>query len=210
MITSPNDFFGNDSSDDNNAPEDEAVQCCMISWADEWEKVNDNRANITQKVDQVTLQSGHQLQLLERVRKEKEKERTPGGPLILGHAKEKSEEGAIPSSSNSKGTAKNKESTKESRRNLPILVSFQVHQGHHKERARYDVTSHLKRILARLSLYDALQMSKGLRRALIQVLMDLEDYKDQVNPSKVDEMLSPLLNRCAACMACMKLVIARP
>ena len=33
--------------------------------------------------------------------------------------------------------------------------------------------------------------------------MDPDDYKDQVDPSKVDEVLSSPLNQCATCMACI-------
>jgi len=46
-------------------------------------------------------------------------------------------------------------------------------------------------------------VSKELRKALIQALMDLDDYKDQVNPIEVDVVLSSPLNRCAACMSCI-------
>jgi len=46
-------------------------------------------------------------------------------------------------------------------------------------------------------------MSKELRRALIQVLMDPSDYKDQVDHIEVDEVLSSHLNQCVACMACI-------
>jgi len=46
-------------------------------------------------------------------------------------------------------------------------------------------------------------MSKELRKALIQALMDPDDYKDQVDPIEVDEVLSSPLNWCAACMACV-------
>ena len=46
-------------------------------------------------------------------------------------------------------------------------------------------------------------MSKELRRALIQALMDPDDYEDQVDPIEVDEVLSSPLNQCAACMACI-------
>jgi len=44
-------------------------------------------------------------------------------------------------------------------------------------------------------------MSKELRRALIQALMDPYHYKDQVDPIEVDEVLSSPLNGCVACMA---------
>jgi len=46
-------------------------------------------------------------------------------------------------------------------------------------------------------------MSKELSIALIQALMDLDDYKDQVDRIEVNDVLSFPLNRCAACMACI-------
>jgi len=46
-------------------------------------------------------------------------------------------------------------------------------------------------------------MSKELGRALIQASMDPDDYKDQVGPIEVDEVLSSPLNRCVACMPCV-------
>ena len=46
-------------------------------------------------------------------------------------------------------------------------------------------------------------MSKELQKALIQALMDPDEYKDQVDPIEVDEVLSSPLNRCATCMACI-------
>jgi len=73
----------------------------------------------------------------------------------------------------------------------------------HKEEFRYDVISHLKQIPARLNVYNALQMSKELRRTLIQASMNPDDYKDQVDPIEVDEVLSSPLNWCAVCMACV-------
>ena len=93
--------------------------------------------------------------------------------------------------------------TEDPKKDLFIPVPFQVCQGSHKERVRYDAISHLKRIPARLSVYDALQMSKELRGALIKALMDPDDYKDQVDPIKVDELLSSPLNQYAVCMTCI-------
>ena len=65
-------------------------------------------------------------------------------PLILVNAKEKGEEKVLTLSSNCKGTIENRQSTKESKKDLLILVPFQVRQGSHKERVCYDVISHLK------------------------------------------------------------------
>ena len=175
----------------------------MVSWADECEELNAEHADNIQEVDQVTLRSGRQLPLPESARKGKEKETKPEGSSSLADAKEQSEERKIPSSSNGKRSSNDVGGTKEPKQNLSTPTPFQVCQGSHKDRVRYDVISHLKRIPARLSVYDALQMSKELRRALIQALMDPNDYKDQVDPIEVDEVLSSPLNRCATCMACI-------
>jgi len=56
----PKDFFGNGSSDDDPV-EEKGSQCCMVSWTDECEEASANPTSTTQEVDQVTLQSGHQL-----------------------------------------------------------------------------------------------------------------------------------------------------
>jgi len=77
------------------------------------------------------------------MRKEK-KETTPEIPLISANAKEKGEEEVIPSSLNSKGVVENRQSTKESKKDLPLPVPFQVHQGSHEEEVHYDAISHLR------------------------------------------------------------------
>ena len=63
--------------------------------------------------------------------------------------------------------------------------------------------NHLKCIPARLSVYDALRMSKDLRRALIKAFTDPEDFKDQVEPIEVNEASTTSANQCALCMACI-------
>jgi len=50
-----------------------------------------------------------------------------------------------------------------------------------EDSVQYDIVNHLKRIPSRLSIYDALQMSKNLRRALAQALLDPEDYMVHVD-----------------------------
>ena len=139
----------------------------MILWAYECEEASAILANTALEVDQITLRSGRQLQPLKPGGKEEKKETTPEIPLILDDAKEKGDEEVIPSSSNSQGTTENRQTTKDFKKDLPATTPFQVRQGSHKEKVRYDVISHLKRIPARLSVYDALQMSKELRKALI-------------------------------------------
>jgi len=174
-----------------------------VVWShdNEWEEVNAKLVSSNEEVDQVTLWSGRQLQPPKPARKGKEKEATP--ILTSVAATERRGEDPLPSSSNNKGATKDKKLAEEPRRDLPISVPFQVRQGSHKERVRYDVISHLKRIPARLSAYDGLQMSKELRRARIQALMDPDDYKYQVGPINVNEVLSLPPNRCAVCMACI-------
>ena len=95
-------------------------------------------------MDQVILRSSRQLQSPRLVGKEKGKEATPNVPRIPMNAKEKGEVEVIPSSSNSKGTVENKQSTKESQKDLSVVIPFQVRQASHKEKVLYDVISHFK------------------------------------------------------------------
>ena len=108
----PKGFFGSDSSVDEPA-EEEVAQCCMVSWDDECEELNAEHADNIQEVDQVTLRSGRQLPLPESARKGKEKETIPEGLSSLANAKEQSEERAIPSNSNGKGSSNDVGVTKE-------------------------------------------------------------------------------------------------
>ena len=66
-------------------------------------------------------------------------------------------------------------------------------------KVKYDVLAHLKRIPALLSVYDALQLSRELRKALIQALTSPDLYVDNVEP--VDAQHS--LRVCASCMTCI-------
>jgi len=138
----PKGFFGNDFSDDD-PEEGEVTQCCMVSRADECEEASAILANTAQEVDQITLRSGRQLQPPKPGRKEEKKETTPETPLISDHAKEKGNEEVIPSSSNSQGTAENRQATRDSTKDLPATTPYQVRQGPHKEKVRYHVISHL-------------------------------------------------------------------
>jgi len=128
----------------------------MVSWVDECEELNAKLADSTQEVDQVTLRSSCQLQSPESTRKGKEKEMIPEESSSLANTKERSEERAIPSNSKGRGSSNDVGVTKEPKQNLSTPTPFQIHQGSHKDRVRYDVMSHLKRIPARLSVYDAL------------------------------------------------------
>jgi len=67
----------------------------MVSWVDECEELNVRLADSIQEVDQVTLQSGRQLQSPESTRKGKEKETIAEGSSSLANAKEQSEERSI-------------------------------------------------------------------------------------------------------------------
>ena len=120
----------------------------MVSWADECEEVNIETAPTAQEVDQITLRSGRQLQPPGLVGKEKGKEATPDAPRIPVNIKEKGEDDVIPSTANSKGITENKQLNKESKKDPLVSVPFQVSQGPCKEKVRYDVISHLKRIPA--------------------------------------------------------------
>ena len=132
------------NSSDNDPEEGEVTQCCMVSWTNECEEVNAIPTNTAEEVDQITLRSGRQLQPPKPAGKDEKKETTIEIPLISDDAKEKGDEEVIPSSSNSQGTAKNRQATKDSKKDLPGTTPFQVLQGSHKEKVRYDVISHLK------------------------------------------------------------------
>jgi len=64
----------------------------------------------------------------------------------------------------------------------------------------YNILAHLKRIPALLSVYDALQMSPELRKALITALTDPEPFKGKIEApgGKVSSY-----EICASCMACI-------
>ncbi|KAL8138496.1 hypothetical protein V2J09_004497 [Rumex salicifolius] len=82
----------------------------------------------------------------------------------------------IPSPS-SKENEKPKASHQEKTRRVPLILDNALF----KEKIKYDVIGHLKCIPVSLSVYDGLQMLNELRRALIQALMEPDDYKDQVD-----------------------------
>jgi len=82
-------------------------------YADECEELNAKLTDSIQEVDQVTLRSGCLLQLPESARKGKEKETILEGLSSLANAKGRSEERAIPSNSNGKGSSNDVGVTKE-------------------------------------------------------------------------------------------------
>jgi len=119
----PKGFFGSDSSDDD-PEEGEVTQCCIASWADECEEASAILANTAQEVDQITLRSGRQLQPPKPAGKEEKKETILEIPLISDDTKEKGDEEVIASSSNSQGTAENRQATKDSKKDLPATTLF--------------------------------------------------------------------------------------
>ncbi|XP_062076034.1 uncharacterized protein LOC133780178 [Humulus lupulus] len=65
-------------------------------------------------------------------------------------------------------------------------------------RAKYDILAHLKRIPALLSVYDALQMSREHRNALVVALTSPEFYTEKIEPIKPTS-----LEMHTSCMACI-------
>ena len=53
---------------------------------------------------------------------------------------------------------------------------------------KYDVIAHLKKILAMLSVYDALCLSSDLRKAFITTLSFPEDYRVEVSQTEIDQV----------------------
>jgi len=88
--------------------------------------------------------SGRQRQMLELVRKGKEKEMTAKETPTSQSAKDKDENEAIQFSLNNKTTVKDRESTNGPNKDLLIPDPFQVRQGTQKEMVCYDVISHLQ------------------------------------------------------------------
>ncbi|KAI5338765.1 hypothetical protein L3X38_018037 [Prunus dulcis] len=64
---------------------------------------------------------------------------------------------------------------------------------------KYDILAHLKRIPAPLSVYDALQMLRELREALVMALMSPDSYKSCFKLADVHTTETSKL--CASCMA---------
>jgi len=126
-----------------------------MGWADECDEASVNPINTNKEGDQVTLRPGRQLQPPESARKEREEEMALKELPTSKNVKEENGKEALSSNSNSKGVTRDKELTKDPKKDLPIPTPF---QARHKERVRYDVISHLKRITARLRVYDSLQM----------------------------------------------------
>ena len=52
---------------------------------------------------------------------------------------------------------------------------------------KYDVIAHLKKILAMLSVYDALCLSSDLRKAFIMALSFREDYRFEVSQAEIEQ-----------------------
>lgn len=61
-----------------------------------------------------------------------------------------------------------------------------------KVAVKYDVISHLKKIPAMLSVYDALSLSSDLRKALVTALSFPEDYRVEVSQTETE--LNDVLN----------------
>ncbi|CAL8087438.1 unnamed protein product [Prunus armeniaca] len=89
-----------------------------------------------------------------------------------------------PSSSKAKDPKPDTSNTKESSQSCAI---------------KYDILTHLKRILAPLSVYDALQMSRELREALVMALMSPDLYKSCFKLADVHR--TETLRFCASCLA---------
>ncbi|KAL8128466.1 LOW QUALITY PROTEIN: hypothetical protein V2J09_017621 [Rumex salicifolius] len=171
----PKGLLKDNSSEDDTFWGDGIAPCCMTRWADICEEGK-------LEVDEITLCSERQLAFSKVKGKKNKKSRL----LVMMRKREilmrkKSEARTI--------------SSRKTRR-VPLIL----HNTSFKEKFKYDVIGHLKHIPVRLSVYDALQMSNELRRALIQALMEPDNYKDQVDRVEVNDVSLSPPTHCASCM----------
>ena len=149
------------------------MQCCMVS-------VDDNE----QEVNEVTLRSGRHLSLPQKEKlnqnatHDSSKEKINNSSQPLGEIKKAMKEDT--SASASKEEKKGEESSIET----PIqyksyLKSLKNSRNPH--RVKYDILAHLRRIPALLSVYDALQLSVELKRALILALLSPNVFKTEID-----------------------------
>ncbi|KAL8161730.1 LOW QUALITY PROTEIN: hypothetical protein V2J09_013219 [Rumex salicifolius] len=172
----PKGILKGDSSEENAFWGDEIAQCCMTTWVDmcEEEKL---------EVNEVTFRSGLQLASLKYTSCDDVRE--------TNFDEEVNEEMPNPSS-------KEDERPETSHQEKARRVSLILHNAPFKEMIKYDC------IRACLSVYDALQMSNKLIRALIQALMEPNYYKVQFDEVKVNNVSFALPSHYASCMACIE------
>ncbi|KAL8158914.1 LOW QUALITY PROTEIN: hypothetical protein V2J09_000451 [Rumex salicifolius] len=146
----PKGILKDDSLKDDEFWSDEIAQCCMTTWANmcEEEKL---------EVDEVTLHFVHQRASQKVKGKKKKKESTPCDDVRETNLDEEVKK-EVPNPS-SKENEKPETSHQEKTSRVPLIL----HNAPFKEKIKYDVIGHLKRIPARLSVYDALKMSNDLR-----------------------------------------------
>ncbi|CAL8989853.1 unnamed protein product [Prunus brigantina] len=169
----PVEFFSSESE-----VEEEIIQCNMVSVEEH---------EVDTEVDEINLRSGRSIPSADKAQlneeadpskksKAKEIKVSLSGKTVAGEAP--------PSSSKAKDyrpdTGKAKESS----------------QSH---APKYDILAHLKRIPAPLSVYDALQMSRELREALVMALMSPDLYKSCFKSADVHTTETSKF--CASCMA---------
>ena len=103
----------------------------------------------------------------------------------------------------SASTSKEEERGEES--SIEILVQYKSYlkslkNSTNPHRVKYDILAHLRRIPALLSVYDALQLSEELRRALILALLSLDVFKTEIDHIEGQPLSSRI---CASCLACI-------
>ncbi|CAL9017106.1 unnamed protein product [Prunus brigantina] len=169
----PVEFFSSESE-----VEEEIVQCNMVSV---------EAHEVDTEVDEINLRSGRSIPSADKAQQNEE-----ANPSKKSKAKEikvslseKTVAGeAPPSSSKAKDHRPDTGKAKESSQSHVL---------------KYDILAHLKRIPAPLSVYDALQMSRELREALVIALMSPDSYKSCFKSANVHTTETSKF--CASCMA---------
>ncbi|XP_020410272.1 uncharacterized protein LOC109946528 [Prunus persica] len=172
----PVQFFSSESE-----VEEEIIQCNMVSL-EEYE--------VDTEVDEINLRSGRSIPSADKAQQNEEAdpsktEKKPKAKEIKVFLSGKTVAGEVPPSS-----PKAKDSKPDTSKAKEPSQSHIV---------KYDILAHLKRIPAPLSVYDALQMSRELREALVMALMNPNLYKSCFKSADVHTTETSKF--CASCLA---------
>jgi len=172
----PIEFFSSESE-----VEEELIQCNMVS-VEEFE--------LDTEVNEITLRSGRSIPSADKAQQNEEADSSK--------AEEKANETEIKVSL-SKKTLTGEVPPSSSKAKDPKPDTGKTEQSSQSHAVKYDILAHLKRIPAPLSVYDALQMSRELREALVMALISPDVYKPCFKSADVHTAETSKF--CASCLA---------
>ncbi|CAL2227449.1 unnamed protein product [Prunus armeniaca] len=158
--------------------EEKIIQCNMVS-------VEEHEVNT--EVDEINLRSGRSIPSADKAQQKEEADPSKNSKAkeIKVSLSEKIVVGGAPSSS--------------SKAKDPKPDTGKTKKSSQSHALKYDILAHLKRIPAPLSVYDALQMSRELREALVMALTSPDLYKSCFKSADVHTIETSKF--CASCMA---------